>query len=105
MSLNGGILIPWQKEALYFGGLLYSISSTPLIYTSMDDFSAQLRRLRFNLGITQEQAASVLDMSYPGYVAWERGLGNPLIVTQEGALRRLQHKLDQKNKSDNSLSV
>lgn len=54
-------------------------------------FKNILRRLRKGAGLTQVQAASILDVA-PGRVAdWEQGGRTPKLLTQEAILARLRN--------------
>ena len=56
----------------------------------MSDFGLQLRAARKRVGLTQAEAASVLDMSPEWVSQCERGLSVPPAITREGALARLR---------------
>ena len=51
-------------------------------------FADQLKQERERLGITQAQAASLLDVPARTYWEWESGKTEPHTITQEGALAR-----------------
>jgi len=53
-------------------------------------FADQLRAARERLGITQPEAANILDVSAEWVSKTERNLTTPLAITQEGALARLR---------------
>jgi transcriptional regulator with XRE-family HTH domain len=53
-------------------------------------FAEQIRKERERLGITQAQAASLLDVSKSVLAKWEIDDRTPLTITQEGALARLR---------------
>jgi len=53
-------------------------------------FSATLRLHRERLGLTQAEAALVVDMSAEWVSKCERGLTVPPAISQEGALERLR---------------
>ena len=53
-------------------------------------FADQLKQERERLGITQAQAAALLDVSKSILAKWEIVDRTPLTITQEGALRRLR---------------
>ena len=53
-------------------------------------FAKQLKQERERLGITQAQAASLLDVSARTYWEWEASKTTPYAITQEGALGRLR---------------
>lgn len=53
-------------------------------------FADQLKQERERLGITQTQAASLLDVPARTYWGWEALKTTPYAVTQEGCLARLQ---------------
>ena len=53
-------------------------------------FANQLKTERERLGITQAQAASLLDVPARTHWEWESGKTTPHAVTQEGALQRLR---------------
>ena len=54
-------------------------------------FPDQLRSQRKRLGLTQSEAAQLLEVSKSAYEKWETGVIDPLAVTKEGVLARL-HK-------------
>jgi len=51
-------------------------------------FAAKIKSERERLGLTQSQAAAVLDVSPRAIWQWEQGR-EPIALTQEGALMRL----------------
>lgn len=53
-------------------------------------FALALELHRNRLGLTQVEAASLLDVSPRVYWKWERAKGDTLAITQEGALARLK---------------
>lgn len=53
-------------------------------------FPEQLKNYRDQLGLTQDQAASLLSISKRTYCDWEYGKSTPSQVTQEGVIARLQ---------------
>ena len=53
-------------------------------------FADQLKQERERLGITQAQAASLLDVSKSVLAKWETFDRTPIAITQEGALARLR---------------
>ena len=53
-------------------------------------FSERLKAERKRLGITQAQAAKLLDVSARVHWEWEKGTTTPYAITQEGALTRLK---------------
>jgi DNA-binding transcriptional regulator YiaG len=53
-------------------------------------FANQLKFLREKLGWTQAQAAAHLEVSLSAVQKWEKGTKDPLLVTQEGVIARLQ---------------
>ena len=53
-------------------------------------FGGQLKAERQRLGLTQAEAAALIDVSKRALEQWEAGERTPLPVTQEGALARLQ---------------
>lgn len=53
------------------------------------NFADRLRNERQRLGITQAQAAEILDIPKRTYCEWELSNTTPYAITQEGALRRL----------------
>ena len=53
-------------------------------------FADQLKQERERLGITQAQAASLLNVSKSVIEKWEADTRTPLDITQEGALQRLR---------------
>ena len=53
-------------------------------------FAAALKMHRDRLGLTQAEAATLLDVSHEAVSKWERGLSTPSAITQEGALSRLK---------------
>lgn len=52
-------------------------------------FAEKLKAARERLGLTQAEAARLLDVSFEAVSKWERGLSTPAAITQEGALARL----------------
>lgn len=52
-------------------------------------FAEQLKKERERLGLTQAQAASLLDVPARTHWDWEKGKTTPHAVTQEGALQRI----------------
>jgi len=52
-------------------------------------FAEKLKAARERLGLTQAEAAALLDVSFEAVSKWERGLSTPAAITQEGALSRL----------------
>lgn len=55
-----------------------------------ESFAETLKRLRSALGLSQDKAAKLLGVSLRTYCDWERGAVSPAIITQEGAIARLQ---------------
>lgn len=55
-----------------------------------ESFACALRLHRERLGLTQDQLATLLDMSHEWVSKCERGLSTPAAITQEGALERLK---------------
>jgi DNA-binding transcriptional regulator YiaG len=56
-------------------------------------FAHQIKQSRERLGLTQAQAASLLDISKSTLEKWEAGVKTPKPLTQEGALSRMgKHK-------------
>jgi len=53
------------------------------------DFAEKLKAARERLGLTQTDAAALLDVSFEAVSKWERGLSTPAAIAQEGALARL----------------
>lgn len=53
-------------------------------------FADLLKQERARLGLTQSQAASLLDVSKSVLAKWEIDDRTPLTITQEGALTRLR---------------
>lgn len=53
-------------------------------------FAEQLRGERKRLGITQQEAAEIIGASFDAVSKWERGLQEPAVFAQEGALARLK---------------
>lgn len=53
------------------------------------DFAEKLKAARERLGLTQTEAAALLDVSFEAVSKWERGLSTPAAIAQEGALARL----------------
>lgn len=53
-------------------------------------FATALQLHRDRLGLTQAEAASLLEVSARVYWQWEKGQSNALPVTMEGALARLK---------------
>jgi len=53
-------------------------------------FHKQLKNYRDQLGLTQDQAASLLSISKRTYCDWEYGITTPAKVGQEGVIARLQ---------------
>ena len=58
-----------------------------------ETFAAALEMHRSRLGLTQAEAASLLEVSPRVYWQWEKGMSNALPVTMEGALARLKFAL------------
>tara|TARA_R110000850_G_C9996151_1_gene468165 strand:+ start:6987 stop:7223 length:237 start_codon:yes stop_codon:yes gene_type:complete len=56
-------------------------------------FGDKLRTARKELGRTQNQAAEALDVSPRTYWEWEKHKTKPYLITQEGAMARLNHDL------------
>lgn len=52
-------------------------------------FHQKLQSERARLGLTQEQAASLLDVSSRVYWDWEKNKTAPAKIAQEGAILRL----------------
>lgn len=52
-------------------------------------FAEQLKTERKRLGLTQSEAAAMLDVSFEALSKWERGLSEPPAIAQEGSLARL----------------
>lgn len=52
-------------------------------------FSEQLKAHRQRLGLTQSEAAAVLEIPARTHWEWESGKTTPHAITQEGALARL----------------
>jgi DNA-binding transcriptional regulator YiaG len=52
-------------------------------------FAHQIKQSRERLGLTQAQAASLLDISKSTLEKWEAGVKTPKPLTQEGAFARL----------------
>lgn len=59
-------------------------------------FADELKALRAAADLTQEESATVLDVSKSVIEKWERGDRTPLLITQEGALARLQKQIKTK---------
>lgn len=57
---------------------------------SHETFAAALKMHRDRLGLTQAEAATLLDVSPRILWQWEQATGNPLSVTMEGVLARLK---------------
>ena len=55
-------------------------------------YADQLKQERERLGITQAQAADLLNVSKSVIEKWEADTRTPLDITQEGALQRLRTK-------------
>lgn len=55
----------------------------------MTPFSSKLKSERLRLGLTQVEAAKLLGISHRAIWQWENGK-DPLALTQEGALARLE---------------
>ena len=53
-------------------------------------FAEQLKAERKRLGLTQAQAAALLDVSARVHWEWETGKTEPYAITQEGALARMK---------------
>ena len=53
-------------------------------------FADQLKQERERLGITQAQAANLLDVSKSVIAKWEIADRTPLAITQEGVMARLR---------------
>jgi len=53
-------------------------------------FAEKLKTHRARLGLTQPEAAALLDVSKRTYEYWEAGKV-PLAVAQEGALKRMEN--------------
>lgn len=54
------------------------------------DFAAQLKAERKRLGLTQPEAAALLDLKDRTYWEYESGSSTPPAIAQEGALARLK---------------
>lgn len=52
-------------------------------------FSQKLKTERIRLGLTQVQAAALLDVPARTYWGWEYGEVVPSAITQEGAMARM----------------
>lgn len=57
---------------------------------SLMTFGNQLKFLRDQLGWTQEQTAEYLEVSKSAVEKWESGKHDPLKVTQEGVIARME---------------
>ncbi len=55
-----------------------------------ETFAFALRAHQERLGKTQKQMADLLGVSLRIYITWQKGDGNPLEVTMEGAIARLR---------------
>ena len=55
-------------------------------------FADKLKQERERLGITQAQAAAIIDVPARTYWEWEAEKTTPYLITQEGALKRLSEK-------------
>lgn len=55
-----------------------------------ESFALALELHRDRLGLTQAEAAALLDVSPRVYWKWEKSKGDTLAITQEGALARLK---------------
>jgi DNA-binding XRE family transcriptional regulator len=55
-------------------------------------FSDQLKKERERLGLTQAQAASLIEVPARTYWEWEAEKTTPYAITQEGALARLRNR-------------
>jgi DNA-binding transcriptional regulator YiaG len=53
-------------------------------------FAEQLKSERDRLGLSQDQAAALIETSKRTYTDWESGRTVPLPVAQEGALARMR---------------
>lgn len=53
-------------------------------------FSNQLREIRLQLGLTQEELGQMLGNGYSRISEWECGTRTPKPLTQEGILMKLQ---------------
>jgi DNA-binding XRE family transcriptional regulator len=53
-------------------------------------FAVALKIHRDRLGLTQAEAATLLEVSPRVYWQWEKGMSNALVVTMEGVLARLK---------------
>lgn len=54
------------------------------------NFAETLKAERSGLGLTQAQAAELIDVPARTYWEWEAGKTTPYAITQEGALGRLR---------------
>lgn len=52
-------------------------------------FHITLKESRKALGLSQIKCAQLLEVPFRTYWDWERGISEPALITQEGALRRL----------------
>ncbi len=53
-------------------------------------FGEKLKSERERLGLTQAEAAALLEVSKSALEKWEAGIKTPKLITQEGALERLK---------------
>ena len=53
-------------------------------------FGNQFKFLREQLGWTQEYTADYLEVSKSAVEKWEKGTKEPLVVTQEGVMARME---------------
>lgn len=68
-------------------------------------FADQLRDERQRLGLTQAEAATLLDVARDTVAAWESQRNTPIALTQEGALARLRAaKRTRKQRGKNTFS-
>lgn len=58
------------------------------------DFAKSLRAQRERLKLKQESAARICGVSERTFHHWERGSGNPMAVTMEGVLARMERAKD-----------
>ena len=68
--------------------MTFAITTTPDM--DAETFATALKIHRDRLGLTQAEAASLLEVPARTYWEWEHAKTEPVIVAQEGALRRLK---------------
>lgn len=63
-------------------------------------FAEKLQSERKRLGLTQPEAAALLDVPMRTYWEWEKGRTEPLAIAQEGAMERFRAARPQREKEE-----